>query len=52
MITPRPASKGYPVKKSFFVWVGEHTVEYIDDVLKDCTPATYIILVTDGISMN
>ena len=25
-------------------WGGEHTIEYTDDILWNCTPETYIIL--------
>ena len=28
-------------------WGGEHTIQYTDDVLWDCTPETYIILLTN-----
>ena len=27
-------------------WDGEHTVQYTDNVLQNCTPETYIILLT------
>ena len=26
---------------------GEHTIQYTDDVLQNCTPETYIILLTN-----
>ena len=28
-------------------WDGEHTGQYTDDVLQNCTPETYIILLTN-----
>ena len=28
-------------------WGGEHTIQYTDGVLYDCTPETYIILLTN-----
>ena len=36
-------------------WGGEHTIQYIDDVLQNCTTETYIIFlinVTPIISIN
>ena len=27
--------------------VGEHTIQYTDDVLQNCTPETYMILLTN-----
>ena len=27
---------------------GEHTIQYTDDVLQNCTPETYIILLTNA----
>ena len=30
-------------------WGGEHTKQYTDDVLQNCTPETYIILLTNEI---
>ena len=31
---------------------GEHTVQYTDDILLNCTLETYIILLTNIISIN
>ena len=31
---------------------GEHTIQYTDDVLQDCTPETYIILLTNVTPIN
>ena len=31
---------------------GEHTTQYTDDVLQNCTPETYIILLTDVTPIN
>ena len=33
-------------------WGGEHTIQYTDDVLQNCTPETCIILSTDIISIK
>ena len=33
-------------------WGGEHTIQYTDDVLENCTPETYIILLTNVTSIN
>ena len=27
-------------------WGGEHTIQYTNDVLQNCTPDTYMILLT------
>ena len=29
-------------------WGGEHTIQYTDDVLQNCTPETYMLLLTDA----
>ena len=34
------------------IWGGEHTIQYIDDILEDCTPETYIILLTNVTPIN
>ena len=28
-------------------WGGEHTIQHTDDVLQNCTPETYITLLTN-----
>ena len=28
-------------------WSGEHTIQYTDDVLQNCTPETQIVLFTN-----
>ena len=33
-------------------WGGEHTTQYTDDVLQNCTPETYIILLTNVTPIN
>ena len=33
-------------------WFGEYTVQYIEDVLQNCTPETYIILLTNVTLIN
>ena len=33
-------------------WSGEHTVQYTDDVLQNCTHETYIILLTSSTPIN
>ena len=33
-------------------WGGEHTVQYTDDVLQNCTPETYIILLNNVTTIN
>ena len=33
-------------------WDGEHTIQYTDDVLQNCTPETYIILLTNVTPIN
>ena len=33
-------------------WGGEHTIQYTDDVLENCTPETYIILLTNVTPIN
>ena len=35
-----------------FTWDGEHTIHYTDDVLYNCTPETYIILLTNVTPIN
>ena len=33
-------------------WGGEPTVQYTDDVLWDCAPETYIIILINSIPIN
>ena len=33
-------------------WGDEHTIQYTDDVLQNCTPETYITLLTNVITIN
>ena len=33
-------------------WSDEHTIQYTDDVLQNCTPETYIISLTNVTSIN
>ena len=33
-------------------WGGEHTIQYTDDVLQNCTPETYIIALTNVTPVN
>ena len=33
-------------------WGGEHTVQYTDDVLQNCTHETYIILLNNVTTIN
>ena len=33
-------------------WGGEHTIQYIDDVLQNCIPETCIILLTNITQIN
>ena len=33
-------------------WDDEHTIQYTGDVLQDCTPETYIILLTNVTPIN
>ena len=35
-----------------FTWGGEHTIQYTDDVWQNCTPETYIILLTNVTPIN
>ena len=35
------------VKKGDLTLDGEHTIQYTDDILKNCTPETYILLLTN-----
>ena len=36
------------VMEGDLTWYGEHTIQYIGDVLQNCTPETYIILLTNA----
>ena len=41
------------VTKGNLTWGGEHSVQYTgDDVLQNCTPETYIILLTNVTPIN
>ena len=33
-------------------WCGKYTIRYTDDVLQNCTPETYIILLTNVTPIN
>ena len=33
-------------------WGGEHTIQYIDDPLQNCTPETYVVLLTNVTPIN
>ena len=33
-------------------WGGEHTIQYTDEVLQNCTPKVYIILLTNVAPIN
>ena len=33
-------------------WGGEHTIQYTNDVLQNCTPETYIILLNNSTPIN
>ena len=33
-------------------WGSEHTIQYTDDVLQNCTPETYIIALTNVTPVN
>ena len=35
-----------------FTWGGEPTIQYTDDVLYNCTPETYIVLLTKVTPIN
>ena len=35
------------VMEGDLTWGGKHTIQYTDDVLQNCTPETYIILLID-----
>ena len=39
--------KGKMVTEGDFTLGGEHTIQYTDDVLQNCTLETYIILLTN-----
>ena len=40
------------VTEGDLTWGGEHTIQYTDDVGQNCTPKTYIILLTNVTPMN
>ena len=40
------------VMEGDLTWGGEHTIQYIDNVLQDCAPESYIILLTDVTPIN
>ena len=33
-------------------WSGEHTIQYTDDALCNCTPETYVILLAYATAIN
>ena len=43
---------GQMVMEGDLTWGGEHTIQCTDDVLWDCTPETYIILLINVIPIN
>ena len=40
------------VMEGDMTWGGEHTIQYTDDVLQNCTPETYIVLLSNVTSIN
>ena len=42
----------YMVMEGDLTWGGEHTTQYTDDVLQNCTPEIYVILLTNATPMN
>ena len=40
------------VMEGDLTWGGEHTIQFIDDVLQNCTPETYIIFLTNVTPIN
>ena len=40
------------VMEGDLTWGGEHTIQYTDDVLLNCTPETCIILLTNVTPIN
>ena len=40
------------VMEGDLTWGGEHTIQYTDDVLQNCTPETCIILLTNVTTIN
>ena len=40
------------VMEGDLTWGGEHTIQFIDDVLQNCTPETYIIFLTSVTPIN
>ena len=40
------------VMEGELTWGGEHTVQYTDEVLQNCTPETSTILLTNVIPIN
>ena len=43
---------GEVVTEVDLTWGGEHTIQYTDDVLFNCTPETYIILLANVTPRN
>ena len=37
------------VMEGDFTWGGEYTIQYTDNAIQNCTPETYIILLTNVI---
>ena len=40
------------VMEGDLTWGGEHTIHYINDLLQNCTPETYVILLTNVTLIN
>ena len=40
------------VMEGDLTWSVEHVIQYTDDVLQNCTPETYIILLTNVTTIN
>ena len=40
------------VMEGDLTWSGEHKIQFTDDVLQNCTPETYIILLTNVAPIN
>ena len=40
------------VMQGVVTWGGEHAIQYTDDVLQNCTPDTYLILLANVTPIN
>ena len=40
------------VMEGDLIWDGEHTIQYTDDILQNCKPETYMILLTNVTPIN